>query len=456
MAYNKIIAITTRLDQSINYVINPEKTLKTVLEYVGDEIKTEGTMFVTAFNCDKDTAYSDMTKTQKRWNKAEHKNAVLAYHLIQSFPKNIVSAEQAYQHGKDFVEKYLADKYEVVISTHLDRQHFHNHIIFNSVSFMDGKKYRNNFKDYFFDIRGISDMVSKEHGLPVITPKDKGKHYAEWKAQQEGRPTIRSVIRQEVDEIIRDSYNFQTFIELLWRRGYTVKYGERVKYIAVKPPHSVKYIRLKSLGENYTEENIKLRLEAQRKGIRRLDTVERKPPKRYKLMKGTLGILKPKKIKGFMALYFHYLYLLGKVKKRTAPKKVSFLMREELLKFERYQKQFRFLHKNNIATKSELLTAKNKIEKDMSSLVSAREGLYTQKKAADTEELKSDAQSQISSINIQLRELRKDKKICENIENDINIIAQKLHQIDEGKEKTNYVKEEHIHEHKRRSSRFNG
>lgn len=445
MAYNKIIAITTRLDQSLNYVINPEKTLKKVMEYTGDEIKTEGTMFVKAFNCDKDTAYSDMINTQKLWKKAEHKNAVLAYHLIQSFPKNIVSAEQAYQHGKDFVERYLADKYEVVISTHLDRQHFHNHIIFNSVSFMDGKKYRNDFKDYFVDIRGMSDTVSKEHGLPVITPKGKGKHYAEWKAEQENRPTIRSVIRQEVDEIIKDSYNFQTFIEILRRRGYTVKYGERVKHIAVRPPHSVKFIRLKSLGENYTEENIKLRLEAQRKGIRQLDTVERKPPKRYRLVKGTFGILKPKKIRGFMALYLHYLYLLGKVKKRSAPKKVSFLMREELLKFERYQKQFRFLRTNNIATKSELVGQKQKIEEEINSLISKRKDLYTQKKAADTEQI----QSEIDAVNARLRELRKDKKLCENIENDIPIITKKLHQTEKAQEKPHYVKEEQNHEHKR-------
>ena len=455
MAITKVYAIRSRLDVRVNYVADDEKTnLNNLIDYTVDTNKTEQRLFKSCINCDSvDNAYREMNATKKRWQKED---GVLGYHFIQSFKPGETTPDQAHEIGMEFARQCFGDRFEAVIGTHLDKHHLHNHIIVNSVSYLDGKKYHSSPQSYYNKIRATSDKLCEENNLSVITPKDKGKHYAEWKAQQEGRPTIRSVIRQEVDEIIRDSYNFQTFIELLRRRGYTVKYGERVKYIAVKPPHSVKYIRLKSLGENYTEENIKLRLEAQRKGIRQLDTVERKPPKRYKLMKGTLGILKPKKIKGFMALYFHYLYLLGKVKKRTAPKKVSFLMREELLKFERYQKQFRFLHKNDIATKSELITTKNKIEEEMSSLVSTREDLYTQKKAADTEELKSDVQSQISSINIQLRELRKDKKLCENIENDINIIAQKLHQIDESKEKTNYVKEEHIHEHKQRSSRFNG
>ena len=332
-------------------------------------------------------------ETQKRWKKSGRKNAVLGYHIIQSYPKDTINAEIAHGHGKKFVERYLADKYEVVVSTHLDKRHFHNHIIFNSVSFMDGKKYRNNFKDYFIDIRGISDDVSREYGIPVIKANGKGKHYAEWKADKEGKPTIRSMVRQEIDDIIKDSYTFKTFIKLLRQRGYTVKYGERVKYIAVKPPNSIRFIRLKSLGENYTEENIKLRLEAQRKGIRQLDTVERKPPKRYKLIKGPFNILKAKKITGFTALYFRYLYLLGKVKRRKAPKKVSFLLREEILKFERYQKQFKFMHLNNIVSKADLENQINKIEDEIDKLISSRKDLHSHKKKAETEKLRSDIES---------------------------------------------------------------
>lgn len=449
MAITKVYAVRNHLHRIVSYATNEQKTeLDGIIEYAVNPDKTEKRLFETAINCRSvATAYEDMKSTKARWNKTDK---VLAYHFIQSFKPGEVTPELAHKIGVTFAKECFGDRFQIVVGTHLDKKHLHNHVVINSVSFMDGGKYHSSPQSYYRIIRAISDRLCEENNLSVIhEPKGKGKHYAEWKAEQEDKPTIRSVIRQEVDEIIKDSYNFKTFIELLRRRGYTVKYGERVKYIAIKPPHSVKYIRLKSLGENYTEENIKLRLEAQRKGIRQLDTAERKPPKRYRLIKGTFNIFKPKKIKGFMALYFHYLYLLGKVKKRTAPKKVSFLLREDILKFERYQKQFRFLHSNNITTKEELITTKNKIEEEMSNLVSTRENLYSHKKEVDTEELKSDIQSQIASINTQLREFRKDKRLCDNIENDISIIAQKLHQIDEITEKPNHVKEEHIHEHKR-------
>jgi|LSQX01.3.fsa_nt_gb hypothetical protein len=453
MAITKVYAVRNHLHRIVSYAANEQKTeLDGIIEYAVNPNKTEKRLFETTINCRSvATAYEDMKSTKARWNKTDK---VLAYHFIQSFKPGEVTPDLAHEIGVTFAKECFGDRFEIVVGTHLDKKHLHNHVVINSVSFVDGSKYHSSPQSYYKIIRAISDRLCKEHNLSIIKPNGKGKHYAEWKAEQNGKPTIRSIIRHEVDEIIKDSYTFKTFIELLRRRGYSVKYGERVKYIAVKPPYSIKYIRLKSLGENYTEENIKLLLEAQRKGIKQLDTVERKPPKRYKLIKGTFNILKPKKIKGFTALYLHYLYLLGKVKKRTAPKKVSFLLREDILKFERYQKQFRFLHANNINTKSELITTKNKIEGEMSNLVSLRENLYLHKKEADTEDLKSDIQSQIASINTQLREFRKDKKLCENIENDINIIAQNLHQIDEVTKRPNYVKEEHIHEHKRRSSRF--
>lgn len=218
----------------------------------------------------------------------------------------------------------------------------------------------------------------------------------------------------------------------------------------------MKYIRLKSLGQNYTEDSIKLRLEAQRKCIRQLDTIERKHQKRFTLVKGPFNIFKSKKIKGFTALYFRYMYILGKVKKRTTPKKVSFLLREDILKFERYQRQFRFLYSNGIETKTDLTNKKNKVEAEISELVITRENLYHQKKGADTEELQAEIQRQITSINTQLHELRRNRKLCENIENDTDIIAQKLHQTDEIIEKDKNSKEEENNEHKWRSSRFDG
>lgn len=440
MATTAIWDVTDRLDRVINYATNSQKTendgfsvpdfqsLQDVLNYTQQDSKTEKQFYVTGVNCDPTTACEQMKRTKRQFNKTD---GILAFHAYESFAPGEATPETAHAIGVKLANELWGNRFEVIVATHLDKGHLHNHFVINSVSFADGKRYYDNKASYSL-MRQTSDRLCREHQLSVIeNPKGKGKHYAEWKAEYEGRPTIRSIVRQEVDEIIRDSYTFKTFIELLERRGYTVKYGERVKHIAIKPPNSVKYIRLKSLGENYTEDNIKLRLEAQRKGIRQLDTTERKPQKRYTLLTGTFNILKQKRIKGFAALYLGYMYMLGKVKKRKAPKKVSFLLREDILKFERYQRQFRFLHSNGIKTKTDLTNRKTKIEARISELVITRENLYSQKKGADTKELQTDIQTQITSINVLLRELRKDRKLCENIENDMDTIAKKLHQTDE-------------------------
>lgn len=448
MAVTKVYAVRTHLHRIVSYAANEQKTeLGGIIEYAVNPDKTEKRLFECAINCRSvSTAYEEMQATKFRWNKH---NGVLAYHFIQSFAPGETTPEQAHNIGKNFAKQCFGDRFEVVIGTHLDKKHLHNHIVVNSVSFVDGGKYHSSPESYYNTIRVISDKLCAENNLSIITPQGKGKHYAEWKAEKEGKPTVRSMLRQEVDQIIRDSYNFKTFLELLQKRGYTVKYGDRVKHMAVKPPYSEKYIRLKSLGDNYTEEFIKLRLEVQRKGIRPLDTAQRKLSKRYRVVKGTFSFFMPKKIKGFAALYLRYLYLLGKVRKRKIPNKSSFVLREEVLKFERYQRQFRFLHTNQIATGADLLHKKAAIEDEISGLITRRNSLYTEKNTADTEENKAAVQAQITAINTSLGELRKQKGLCDSIEKDIHIITQKFRQTDALAENISIEKEEQNYEHKR-------
>lgn len=191
----------------------------------------------------------------------------------------------------------------------------------------------------------ISKSYQRLDGKDVTTlpktPKRKGKHYAEVLAEKNGYPTIRGQIKDELDEIIKCSYAYKDFWRILKQRGYEVK--RDVKYIALKPAYSQSYIRLKSLGDNYSEEAIRQRIIAARNGIQILD----KPATVI-----TLGLknTKPTKLNGFKALYYHYLYLFGKIRKKETPQRVSFYMREELIKFERYQKQFHFLIDNDIET----------------------------------------------------------------------------------------------------------
>ena len=112
-------------------------------------------------------------------------------------------------------------------------EHLHCHIVFNSVSFVDGKKYRSDFQSYFGTLRETSNAVSREHGLSVIEPEGQGKHYAEWEAERSGRGTVRGVVRQDIDAAIRESFTFDSFLAALRRQGYTVKYGASVKHTAL-------------------------------------------------------------------------------------------------------------------------------------------------------------------------------------------------------------------------------
>ena len=247
MAYDKIIPVRARLDHCADYVLNPEKT----------SLPDGGPRLATAINCQLDTAYRDMMDTKRRWGKS---GGVQGYHIIHSYTPGEVTPMEAHEMGVELAQRLLGDKYEAIVSTHLDHDHLHCHILFNSVGFMDGAKFRNTFQDYYRDIRGISNEVSRAHGVSVIEPEAKGEHYAEWSAGQSGKATVRGLIRQDMDAAINSAFTYQTFWEQLARMGYTIKRGPNVKHTAVRPPGGARFIRLASLGDGYTEDAIKERL----------------------------------------------------------------------------------------------------------------------------------------------------------------------------------------------------
>ena len=176
MAITKIFAVRSRLDDSIKYATNMEKTsaemLEGKIEYALDREKTEKQIYETALNCfSASTVYSEMQKTKEKWHKT---GGVLGYHFIQSFKPKEATPEQVHQIGVEFARRCFGERFEVVIGTHLDRNHLHNHIVVNSVSFADGRKYHSNAKSYFGEIRKISDEICREYGLSVIEPQKKG------------------------------------------------------------------------------------------------------------------------------------------------------------------------------------------------------------------------------------------------------------------------------------------
>lgn len=179
MAYTKIKAVTNHLKRCLGYTANPEKTeagadVKRVLAYARDSDKTEHQLYVSGFNCSPADAYGRMQATKEHFKKLDSDN-VQGYHVIQSFTPGEVTPQQAHEIGCEFVRRAFASRFEATVSTHLNTGALHNHIVFNSVSFVDGRMFRNDFRGYFQGIRAVSDQICREHGLSIIIPKRKGK-----------------------------------------------------------------------------------------------------------------------------------------------------------------------------------------------------------------------------------------------------------------------------------------
>lgn len=433
MAYTKILVVHNRLDKSVDYAQNKDKTtlgpdpLETAIGYALNREKTEATCFETAINCDRETVYSDMMATKERWGKVNRKRK--GYHIIQSFAPGEVTPEQAHTVGVEFAQRLLGERYEAIVTTHLDRAHLHSHIVFNSVSFVDGVMYRDTMKDYYQGIRGTSDAICREHSLSIIEPDpdnpDRRRSRPEW----EGRTDVRDTVRRDVNAALARAFTFQSLLIELRRMGYQINAGNR-KHISLRPPGGKGNIRLDSLGEGYTEAELKARLEEIRNGgiqptaPRHPLPCSYLPPGRQYRVRGGLPRHKPKKLTGFQALCFKYLYLLRRLKRgRPYAKRTAFAMRQEVIKFDRYQRQFCYLHRNRIETADQLSMQYDAVQAEIDALTGQRDDLYRRKRRGE------DTEAEITAITQALRPLRRELRLCAQIEDDIPHIQEAVDRV---------------------------
>lgn len=451
MAYTKIFAIRARLDDRVKYAINGEKTeLDEKIGYAADFVKTGSVRFVTALNCKSaEIAFDTMRKTKKKFGKT---GGVLGYHFIQSFAPGEVTPEQAHEIGCEFTRRLFGEDFEAVIGTHLDKAHPHNHIIVNSVSRTDGHKYHSSPESYYNTVRGTSDELCRENDLSVITPQGRGKHYAEWSAEQGGKPTVRGIIRTDIDAIIQQAYTYESFLILLRKNGYEVRHGPNRKYTTVKPPGAKRAIRLDNLGEGYTEADILLRLSQQRRG-------DMAPPivthtahtvRRYRV-KGRLTIARKKKITGFQALYLRYLYLLRRGRRKKLPPKMPFSVKGEVIHLERYEQQFKYLLSSGITTENALEQRIRTLEWDIRLLEEQRKPLYRERRNADDEETQARCSAEIERQTAALQEKCREVRLCRRIQADVPRVSQQYEQAQTERQENLKKKEEHEHEYQWRN-----
>ena len=255
MAVTKIHPIKTTLKKAINYICNGDKT--------DDEI------YVTTHLCSRENAHKEFELTKKQFNS---RTKTLAHHLIQSFVPEEVGFEEAHQVGIELCEKILEGKYEYVLATHIDKDHIHNHIIFNSIDVDEGKVYHSYYGSYM-NIRSQSDKLCKEHNLSVIdqeTQKEineikrrKFVNWYDWNEDKKGR-SYKSRLQFDMDRVIQKAINWEHFLKIMEQYGYEIKFG---KYIAFKQNNQQRFTRAKTIGANYTEEKIKERIRNKDKEI---------------------------------------------------------------------------------------------------------------------------------------------------------------------------------------------
>lgn len=425
--------------------------------------KTEHQLYVTGFHCDPETACMSMELTKRLWEQPTDKG-VLAYHIIQSFSPGEATPDQVHEIGCEFARRFLADRFECTVSTHLDKGHLHNHIVVNSVSYADGKMFRNNFDTYYHGIRQVSDELCRENRLSVIETDGKGRSYDEWLSGQAGKPTIRGMVRKDVEQAVAAADSFDGFITELQNMGYTVKYGPRVEHIAVRHKDAQRNIRIDRLDPRFSETALREyyrqlhRMPTEMQQEYRQENAPAKPKwqptelqpivRRARYL-GKLPRRYPK-VSGFMACYYHYCALLRKAYHGKSTKRCYFLLREDFLLFSRYQQQTKFLWENHIETMDELLAYKESAEVKIQQLARQRKVLYRQKREPE----RAAREEKIKSLTQQMKALRHEVYICSDIETDAAEVQEKLRQAElAAQEERNEVKQD---EQRRRSSRSDG
>ena len=369
MAYTSIIPVR-RLDRAVDYVRDKTKTtrnpksLQDAVDYALNREKTEADCFETGLSCVCETAFEDMRDTVQRWQQTD---GVQGYHLVQSFAEGEVTPELAHQIGVELAEQLLQGRFQAVVTTHLNTKHYHNHIVWCSVALDNGRKYHSNAKSYYTEVRAHSDALCRRYGLSVIeNPQgERGKkQYAKWQAEEAGKPTWRTLIRQDIEEAISQCVTWTQFVRALERKGDEIRMGR--KYPTLRPPGKERFVRFKTLGKQYTPEAIKQRILHSQK------IYPAEPHVRHVRLHGTYQ--KARKLKGLRVFYYRELYMMGFFRRK--PWHPSSAVKEEIRRLDKRIEQYEFLMNRDIRTLAQLRDLRVKTEAEVRQLNAERNRLY--------------------------------------------------------------------------------
>mgnify|MGYP004449759593 CR=1 FL=1 len=415
MAITKIWAVKDDLNRVLKYIKNPDKTkeemsdgLKEVLTYTTQGYKTNEKEYVTGINCDPKTALSQMMNTKLSYNKMDGR---LAFHAVQSFKPGEVTPDECHSLGVQLAKQMWGNRFEVVVSTHLDKEHLHNHFVVNSVSWVDGKKYDNKKVD-IDHFREINDAICK------------AMNYGEWNAEKNDGIYFRKIIRYDVDSVLLYARTPEQFKAALEEIGYVVNLSG--KHWTLKHPQSKRTFRFYKLTRDnrYDEEHLMERINSNFLFPMQSSVPDVIPCKEYQ---GN-----HRKLKGIKAMYIRYCFELGILKPKGIPQKYpSPALRKDLIYMDKITDENTFIGKHNLETVEDVLAFKLELNNQIENWMNQRRSIYNKIKRCRSHDLKQQLEQDRDTLTSKIAHGKKEIRICEDIEKRVPDIEEKLKMVNE-------------------------
>ena len=443
MAVTKIWPVRGKSDSPLKYISNELKTenpkwdktslgnLTDVMHYAVNADKTEKQFFVTGINCSAEIARDQFVTVKKQFAKED---GIVAYHGYQSFAEDEVTPEQAHAVGVEFAERVWGDAYQVVVATHLNTEHIHNHFVINSVSFKHGRRLR---EKQWYELNKISDEICQKYGLSIVErPEGKGLPKYFYDAEKTGASTRLNVARKAVDEAITISTNLREFEIAMKSMGYSCSFGPNKKYWTIKMSSWKKPMRLYRMGEEYSNERLMERI-AEEKDSKSFIVFQKTVyvRKQYKLQTRRNKI---KKVGGLKGLYLHYCYLLGYLPKYTKkPIRVSPVIRDDIKKIDMISEEARLIERVGLSDIGSLLRYKEERLGLISGKIDERSKVQKILRRKISDEERQTARALSDSLKEEIQDLRKEVRLLEHIEERSKVIEDKIKTIEKEEVKRN-------------------
>lgn len=436
MATTGFWPVRGRLKEVIDYANNPDKTtakeyldedLYAAIRYVENDDKTDQTMFVSGINCSKHNAYNEMIAVKHRFGE-RGKN--IAYHGYQSFAAGEVTPEEAHAIGMETARQMWGAKYQVVVTTHLNTDNIHNHFVINSVSFVDGKKFRNGIGDRL-ELRKISDAICATRNKSVIQSCKFYSNKKEYWIRNSGKLTHRDILRRDVDEAIANSGSFKEIEYCMKNLGYRLERDFYYDHPSVIADGWKRAIRISSLGEDYTKERIRQRCRENQVGPI-MNTIYNAPYKRKPLLVIEYEWRRFERMDTVQVLFALFIELLkictGNNIEENHNRPLSPMMRAEVQKLDKYIEEYKLLCDNHIESPKEFLSFQENLSSRISELEQERYAVRLKIRRVKTPEEDAALKAQAKEITKQITPLRKQRDIAKRIEEHIPKIHEFLEQ----------------------------